>query len=336
MTALPSRPDELANLLRYSASIGSDPLLIQAAGGNTSVKDGNVMWIKASGAMLHHAETQDIFAPVDILAIRNALNSRLKDADNPSRFLLGNASLRPSIETSLHAAFPQKVVVHVHCVNTLAHAVRCDAKELLDTKLARYRWIYIPYVKPGANLAISIMSKWIPGCNVVVLGNHGLVVAGETVMETAKLLESVVSTLTIPPTIKLPINMSALEMLGEQGWIVPSADSSTHQITLDPVRIKQAAGGSLYPDHVVFCGPGVSVVDYANPVTENSPVFALVRGRGALLRADASSGVKALAECLGNVLARVPWNAELSYLTSEQNAELLDWNAEKYRKKLNV
>ena len=84
MTALPLKPDELDNILRYSATIGSYPLLIQAAGVNTSVKNKNVMWIKASGMMPHNADIKDIFVPADILAIRYAVCSRPEHADNPS------------------------------------------------------------------------------------------------------------------------------------------------------------------------------------------------------------------------------------------------------------
>ena len=37
------KPDDLSDLKHVSARIGRDPMLIQAAGGNTSVKDGDVM-----------------------------------------------------------------------------------------------------------------------------------------------------------------------------------------------------------------------------------------------------------------------------------------------------
>ena len=41
-----------------------------------------------------------------------------------------------------------------------------------------------------------------------------------------------------------------------------------------------------------------------------------------------------LALCLALVLERVPEDATLRYLTTEQEAELLDWDAEKYRQSL--
>jgi len=44
----------------------------------------------------------------------------------------------------------------------------------------------------------------------------------------------------------------------------------------------------------------------------------------------------ALAQCLGDVLLRLPERTPVQIITAEQNAELLDWDAEKYRQALNV
>ncbi len=52
----------------FCAQIGADPLLVQGPGGNVSWKDGDVLWVKASGAWLAHAAGKDeIFIPVDLL-----------------------------------------------------------------------------------------------------------------------------------------------------------------------------------------------------------------------------------------------------------------------------
>jgi rhamnose utilization protein RhaD (predicted bifunctional aldolase and dehydrogenase) len=57
--------------------------------------------------------------------------------------------LRPSIETSVHAILPQRVVVHVDCVETIACACLEDAERRLADKLAGFNWTFIPYVRPG-------------------------------------------------------------------------------------------------------------------------------------------------------------------------------------------
>lgn len=54
-----------------------------------------------------------------------------------------------SLETAMHAALPHRVVLHVHCVNTIAWAVRNDAQIQLQRQLQRLRWQWIPYVASG-------------------------------------------------------------------------------------------------------------------------------------------------------------------------------------------
>jgi rhamnose utilization protein RhaD (predicted bifunctional aldolase and dehydrogenase) len=55
-----------------------------------------------------------------------------------------------------------------------------------------------------------------------------------------------------------------------------------------------------------------------------------------LVHKDASIGAKTMLRCLADVITRLPGTAELTYLTQEQNYELLDWDAEKYRQALNA
>ena len=66
------------------------------------------------------------------------------------------------------------------------------------------------------------------------------------------------------------------------------------------------------------------------------PPFVLVPGAGVLVAAGASAGAQALTRCLGDVLARWDEGAEVNVLTTAQNGELLDWDAEKYRKALDA
>ena len=124
----------LDRLRTLSARVGADPLLVQAAGGNTSLKDDGVMWIKASGTWLKDAASRDIFVPIDQAALVDALVRHDPAADACLPFVradLNSTGLRPSIETSVHALMPHRIVVHVHCVNTIAWAIRDDAEARL-------------------------------------------------------------------------------------------------------------------------------------------------------------------------------------------------------------
>jgi rhamnose utilization protein RhaD (predicted bifunctional aldolase and dehydrogenase) len=333
-------PEALADLARLSARLGADPLLIQGAGGNTSVKDGDTLWIKASGTQLGDALTAGIFVPCDLGAMRQALGSGEARADRPVEFLLQTGALRPSIETSLHAVFPQRVVVHVHCVNTIAVAIRVDAPAVLAGRLTDFDWAFIPYIKPGAMLAGAVARALGPATDVVVLGNHGLIVAAETVAEADALLGRVIAALAMQPRSGAP-DMAALAARSGDGFAPLPAGHPLHAVAVLPDLTALAAEGSLYPDHVLFCGIGAAVMNAgetpAMTVARHvaggrpAPPFLLVPGAGALIEGHASAGARALSRCLGDVLGRVPEGAMLTYLSLAQNAELLDWDAEKYR-----
>ncbi|MEO0388431.1 MAG: class II aldolase, partial [Pseudomonadota bacterium] len=60
----------------------------------------------------------------------------------------------------------------------------------------------------------------------------------------------------------------------------------------------------------------------------------LFPGRGAAVPQDASASVRALAGCLVDVAARLPEAPELLRLDAEEEAGLLNWDAEKYRQAL--
>ncbi len=57
-------------------------------------------------------------------------------------------------------------------------------------------------------------------------------------------------------------------------------------------------------------------------------------GQGTLLRKDLPPEAVALAECLGEVLARLPDGSDVSYIGAEEEQALLGWDAEKYRRSL--
>lgn len=334
-----TKPNDLNQLIEYSAQIGNNPMLIQAAGGNTSIKEQNVMWIKASGTLLADANDKDIFVPVDLQAMRNSVQNGEERADRPVEFALGDSSLRPSIETSLHAVFKQRVVIHVHCVQTLAHAIRADCRTIIAKKLANFNWCMVPYRKPGANLAEEVRQQLQPDTDVAILANHGLLIAADSVSEAEILLNKVTEILTIKHSDHLPADTDQLKTLLPSIFEVPENTHVAHQLALNDQRILFATGGSLYPDHVIFCGPGSLSLrpdEVLELSKEDAPIFVIVPNLGVLVRRDASDGARALIQCLADVILRLPSTTDLNYLSNAQNHELMNWDAEKYRQAMDV
>ncbi len=330
-----------------SARVGADPLLVQGAGGNTSIKQDKTLWIKASGTWLMNALRHDVFVPVDLPRLLAALANHDPAAVNALAFVreeLNPTRLRPSIETTVHALMPQRVVVHVHCVETIALAVRADADQAVASRLGGIDWVIVPYCQPGLPLARSIAARRGRKTDVLVLGNHGLVVAAETVAEAEALLGRVRKLLAATPRTAPACDASALAGLAaDSGYRLP-ASAEAHAAATDPASCRIAAAGTLYPDHLVFLGkgsvvarPGESAADIAREAKANGrspPMEILFPGKGVLLWHEANAGAEAMARCLADVTARIDPDAPLRFLTDEEANSIVNWDAEKYRQEL--
>jgi rhamnose utilization protein RhaD (predicted bifunctional aldolase and dehydrogenase) len=337
----------LPALRNLSARLGRDITRTQGAGGNTSVKSGGIMWVKASGTWLAEAEDREIFVPVAVEPLVAALQADDGRVETSiTDFVvesLNETRLRPSIETSVHAVLPQAVVVHFHCVNTIAHAVRSDAEALVGARMQsvpHLRLAMIPYRRPGVPLAHAIAQVASERPDVLVLRNHGIIIAGESVDEVDEKIEAVTSALRIEPRRTPRPDLDYLSSIVLPGYCLPE-DEAIHAVALDSAAFRIARAGSLYPDHVIFLGTALGVMNSGSDVAatksgggNGAPKLILVPGRGVLVSETLSSGGLVMARCLTEVALRIDPRAPIEYLGRSEERELLHWEAEQYRQKL--
>jgi rhamnose utilization protein RhaD (predicted bifunctional aldolase and dehydrogenase) len=329
----------LNDLRRMSARVGKNILLVQGAGGNSSVKLDDVLWVKASGTWLADADDKDIFVPISLSGARAALtrdDARMPLAPG------ANTTLRASIETSLHALMPHPVVLHVHAVNTIAWSVRTDAGEELAARLSGLAWRALGYHHPGLPLAHAVRERAREPIDVLILGNHGLVVGAASCAAAEALVANVEQRLALPPRDAVSGDDGALRHICAGTDYLPPQDPLCHSLATDPHNLAVATKGSLYPDHVVFLGPalpqlaeGGSLAVMATRVAP-PPVALLVPGRGAVIHNDASPGAKAMLSCLALVTSRLPLRTKIKYLSRDSEQALLNWDAERYRQQMTV
>ena len=343
--------DDISNefnaLREFSARVGNDPLQVQAAGGNTSIKNDGILWIKASGTWLANAVDSELFVPVSLQPLLEARERDDPNAEKATDFVcqeLNPSGLRPSIETTVHAVIPQRVVVHVHCVDTIALAIRSDAQALLGDVLCDFNWLWVPYCQPGLPLSHFISAHLQPEVDVVVLGNHGLVVAADSVAEAESLLDRVRSAVAQKPLSSHEADTSGLQELCAETTYAPSTCRHTHAIAMNRYAVAVAEGGSLYPDHVIFLGEGTTVMHEESSLTALTektqqqrgklPVSIVVPNLGVVMHRNANASQHALARCLSDVCLRVPADATINYLNAQENHQLLNWEAEVYRQSI--
>ncbi|AJY38123.1 class II aldolase (plasmid) [Burkholderia humptydooensis] len=337
--------DSLSALCEASARLGADPSLIQAAGGNTSLKDGDTLWVKASGLRLRDALRRPMFVPVALDAVRRGVAAQTADPVGPALLRERAAEgLRPSIETTLHALMPHSAVLHVHAVDAIAWAVQPDAPVHLAGLLACERWAWVPYERPGLPLTLAVARITASvAVDVLVLGSHGLVVGGDTVADAERRLARVVGLLRRPVRAAPQPDLAALEAdASGTGWRLP-LHARAHAVATDVLNLSRARCGVLYPDHVVFLGIGLeslsegaeglalrSALVQRRGGAEAPPCLALP-GRGMLVRDDVGEAAEELLACWADVLVRLPESPEPVYLADEEARSLADWEAEKFR-----
>jgi rhamnose utilization protein RhaD (predicted bifunctional aldolase and dehydrogenase) len=317
-------PAQLKPLLELTERVGRDPLLTQASTGNSSAKLDGVLWIKASGKWMADALRDDILIPLDLAEITDCLRENI---DPTERYP------RASLETAMHAALPHRVVLHVHCVNTISWAVRTDAPMQLERRLNGLAWRWLPYVTSGLPLsqeiqrALSICSD----TNVFVLGNHGLVVAGEDAETVETLLTDVRRRLTIRPRPAPAPDLAALfEICRDPHWIFPP-DDGLHTFGTDVISQAVLEKGILYPCQAIFSGSKASeqfrTVNYRGPGNDRPGLYAdqpflVVKGRGVVVSRSMSPAELAMLSGLAQVVQRLYASSPLRYLTECEVAAL--------------
>lgn len=186
---------QIEDLIAISRKFGQDSRFVIAGGGNTSYKDENRLWVKASGHALATI-TEDGFAVLG-RALLNEMGEKAYNEDTAIREEQVKNDLaaacitkdrRPSVETSLHNCMGFAFVVHLHptLVNGLMCSVNAEAacKEIFPDAL------YIEYTDPGYTLFKKVYDrikayKAEKGKEpqVIFLQNHGIFVGGDTTAE---------------------------------------------------------------------------------------------------------------------------------------------------------
>lgn len=234
----------IAELIELANDFGADPRYVRAGGGNASVKVDGVLWIKPSGVGLATVAADDL-VPLRTADLLDALHSDEPVVGDPvraaaERATIGQPARRPSVEILFHALMPDRFVLHSH--PPLVNMVTCaaDAAEL-TARLFGDAALFTPYTDPGVPLARAIerarqefeARTGQPAPGVTLLGNHGLIVAGDTPAEVRQRSSEVMAAIRAALAAAAPADGGAVDPVGP-GW------SEADPVPIDPVSIDPA------------------------------------------------------------------------------------------------
>ena len=328
------------SFLSASEEIGRNFNLIQGAGGNTSYKDGDNLFVKASGHKLKDSLTGDIFIKVNLKKLRKRLIDNIIDPlDGTWDQSKGK---KPSMETNMHAILPQKYIFHTHCLNTISFTVQKDFEKRASKIFSKFKYAIIKYKMPGLPLAREIQ-KIIKSSKpeIIFLSNHGLVICSDELDKVLELTYLVSKSLDQGLFNCKKEDIKKLNLICKDSFFRPTVYREANNIAFSDYKIKIASSGSLYPDHVVFLGSSVLIVEKKDDLKifmkdtkfqKQLPIVIVPKG-GILVPKNISSEAEELVLALSKIISNIPENRKINYLNLIQENALQSSDEEKHRLK---
>jgi rhamnose utilization protein RhaD (predicted bifunctional aldolase and dehydrogenase) len=287
-------PDRIAELKAHSVRLGSNPDLVQASGGNTSWKSEKMLWVKGSGKRLKDAVSEDIFSLINYAALTQDEVLACEDFSN----LILNV-ISPSIEANFHIFLRANFVTHLHSLGSIAIGVATRSHEY---RSLNHEVCFVPYARPGVELVNAIYRTEGFADNILILQNHGVIVADQESIEIENKIE------------KLERDIH------EYFEKIPDNDSF-------PSWIDILTSGVLTPDEAVFLG--------AKPFVKSEEPFPNsvgINSNGELLFPDGFSSDRTdLAMFYTRVAKLIEKKTQVNYLPEKEVLELLSWDKEQIR-----
>ncbi len=373
---------DLRELIEISRFYGKGNDFTIAGGGNTSVKDKDAIAIKASGVGLRDI-TAAGFVELSRPAVRQILSRAYSEEPFQREEQIKNDLMasrtepekggRPSVESSLHEMLDWRFVVHTHPFEINALMCARDTEKVVQALFGDAA-LLVPYTDPGYRLAklmfdeLSRYRKSHGGLpHIVLMRNHGLVVAAETTAEIRALTDDVLGKIRgkfrKPLSVgELPVSdaatrlVPALRMLlseGETPKVAAVRNSTLVEHFLRPEN-REKISLPFMPDDIVYCKSAPLFLDFTQDPEEAlssfparleefrkrwgyPPKMLMIGGLGLVAVEDSKRSVEICLDVFEDLM-KVSWLSESfggPKFLSARDIEFIDtWEVESYRRKV--
>lgn len=356
--------NDVIDFIKMSKYAGERFDLVQAGGGNTSVKLNNgQMLIKASGFLLSDLDINKGYTSLDhkkvIAVLGNPKLLKLtekREREAYSGQLLNEAlldkNIRPSIETFLHSLL-YKFTLHTHPIVVNALTCKKEWRSLLASLFGQ-KALYVDYQTPGIELAYEMLSKlneyndkYNKDPHIIFLQNHGLIISASSLEEVKDINEQVITRLEK----YFGVDNEAYRHANVISELVNSVDktlfiaylSKDNDIINLSTKLDHLSFMPFCPDGYVFCGASVLVLE---SIEDNLEIINYMENYHELPKVIYYQGMtffialnikkaKEMEEVFKFQLLTIDLAGDsINVLDSDEIRYLGNWEAEKYRQKL--
>lgn len=351
--------ESITELIRLSNWFGQRFDLVQAGGGNISVKtlDNKFTIIKSSGVTLSEVTkhngysilsnatlntTSTVFSNTSINVTDVSINvieatKALKDA---KWFSIINKKTKPSIETALHMVL-KKYTVHLHPIHVNKFTTMKDGDKILSSIFPNS--LIIPYIKPGLDLANYLEKNFINCHEIIFLMSHGLIITANEIERIFELNNEINDTLAKFD----PLGSSKLEKykftndISEIHNTIKGKNHVTYCSEVCHTMYRNFVPST--PDTVVYCGKPLIISELSDIYSKNqcesseNPSIVIYKDN-VYITSHSLKKCKEIEEVLLSTLLTTVLTLETTHdagsinqLSKQEIDELVNWDAEKFR-----
>lgn len=329
--------NEINNLIKISDYIGERFDLVQAGGGNTSVKIDNIMYVKSSGINLTEMEINRNYVGIDykfnIEKIDNE-NKKIREkqcADIITESISFLKNYKPSIETSIHSIL-KKYVVHFHPLQFNMISGLKNVNNILEKLFSEY--CIVDYYTPGIDLAIAIQ-KIYKNEKIIFLKNHGVIFTVDNFDELQILIDDTMQKLEN----FLFLDFDKYKYVNIISKTMNKLFNSRFLTYLSNEKYENTIQKTFFPDKLIYCGKDVVLIGedaeedikkYVEKYKEIPKIF--IKDGNCYISSISLRKCREIEEVWRSHLMCI--SLEMEFLEEEELDYLNNWDAEKYRKML--
>lgn len=361
---------EIKTLIEISHFYGNNSNYVIAGGGNTSYKNKDFLWIKASGTSLSDISEEGLVC-LSRKSLQLIYEKKYSD-DNKTReeqvkkdlnaAIESSKNKRPSVETTLHDCIDYAFIVHTH--PTLVNAVLCsnNVKETVE-RLFGDTALYIEYIDPGYILFKHVYTKieayktlHYPTPKIIFLQNHGVFVASNSVDEIISIYDAIQEKISkeiqinLPDISSIPNNLKELvtRIENQTGKCALPANSKLIQYFCSDLAAYTKISKPFTPDGIVYCKSKYLFIEDENKVdsaindfeSNNGylPKIIIILQKGLIALDDSEKKAQTVLHTFEDTM-KISYLSEnfggQNFMTDKQIQFIDTWEVENYRRMMN-
>ena len=333
----------LQQLSTFSKYVGQRIDLVQAGGGNSSVKHNDSLFIKSSGISMANITPSSGYSIINNTKLTyDICNNAVQDV---MKYTIMKTSKRPSIETYMHAIL-KKYTLHLHPIQVNRILIRSDARTIMNALFPEA--LVIDYFTPGIKVCDEIKRTY-NNENIIFLLNHGLILTSDDYTNIYKYLDYVIEKIdSYTEENKIHVDLTRYKYVSDiTRFIYDKLEIQTaiylcenqtinHFLKADQKTLKES---HTVPDELIYCGIKIAFIDHLQDICSYNIIYQeipkiIIINHNIYIISNSITKCREIEEVLLSKLLIADNNQKKTFLSSDEICFLNNWDAEKYRQLL--